>query len=63
MASGNWGIGHHKHISKRYYEVICPVCGKTSDLTKRQYLNQTRFKCVTCQALRPIPEAFRKVKY
>lgn len=58
-----WGIGAHRAISKRYYKVICPVCGEATDLTKNQWLNQLRFKCLTCRALRPIPETSEKVRF
>jgi len=64
MAGGSWGIGFRRSRGRKsYYKVICPICNEPSSLTKNQYLNQLRFRCVTCQALRPIPEASEKVRY
>jgi len=57
-----FGIGQRWSSRKVMYEAVCPVCNEVTDLTKRQYLDQLRFKCVTCQALRPIPEQAKKVR-
>jgi len=51
-----WGIGGHRATPKKHYKVLCPVCGDAVILTKTQYLNQLRFRCMKCQALRPIHE-------
>ena len=56
MAGGTWGMGSHWTPKHRHYRVLCPVCGEERILTKTQYLNQLKFRCSKCQALRPILE-------
>ena len=56
MAGGSWGMGSRPHRRSRHYRVLCPVCATETILTKLQYLEQLRFRCVECQALRPIHE-------
>ena len=56
MAGGSWGMGSRPYKRSIHYRVLCPVCATEAILTKRQYLNQLKFKCMECQALRPIRE-------
>ncbi len=50
MAGGSWGIGAHRAKKHIYYKTLC-LCGGETILTKRQYLNQNRYKCSQCRKL------------
>lgn len=48
---GSWGIGQRRAKKHIHYRVLCSRCGAENIITKAQYTNQLKFKCLTCKKL------------